>query len=163
MGLLYHPLLGLREIKYNNYTRTCISKYSWPLILMENKILLWPIQLKCEVLTENSKVKVNKMCLWNTDAPSHNKVKISKSFILNPPQPQEDVMSVKCEKPLDELLCSPSLITVSPSKLKILHSKCGMKLRTDRHMDGRTEALTIKLLMLLANLSGRVHKNVLLS
>ena len=29
--------------------------------------------------------------------------KISKSYILTPPQPQGHVMSVKCEQPLDEL------------------------------------------------------------
>ena len=44
------------------------------------------------------------MCLWNTDAPVANKVKLwqkslSKSYILAPPHPQGHVMSVKCEKP----------------------------------------------------------------
>ena len=43
------------------------------------------------------------MRLWNTDAPSRNKVKISKSYILTLLHPQGHVMSVKCEQPLDEL------------------------------------------------------------
>ena len=46
------------------------------------------------------------MCLWNTDAPDGNKVKIwqkSLSYILTPPHPQGHVMSVKCQEPLQEL------------------------------------------------------------
>ena len=43
------------------------------------------------------------MCLWNTESPSGNKVKISKSYILTLPYPQGYMMSVKCEQPLDEL------------------------------------------------------------
>ena len=53
------------------------------------------------------------MCLWNTDAPSVNKVEIwqkSPSPIFWP-HPQGHVMSVKCEEPIDEL--SQSLNTVS--------------------------------------------------
>ena len=46
------------------------------------------------------------MCLWNTDAPGGNKIKIwqnlSKSYILTSPHLQRHVMSVKCEQPLDE-------------------------------------------------------------
>ena len=47
------------------------------------------------------------MCLWNTDAPGSNKVKlrqkIFKSYFFTPPNPQGQVMSVKCEEPIDEL------------------------------------------------------------
>ena len=43
------------------------------------------------------------MCLWNTDPPGGNKVKIWQSFILTQPRPQGHRMSVKCEQPLDEL------------------------------------------------------------
>ena len=48
------------------------------------------------------------MCLWNTDAPGGNKVKIwqkspKKSYILTPPHPQGHVTSVKCKEPIDEL------------------------------------------------------------
>ena len=57
------------------------------------------------------------MCLWNTDAPGGNKVKIwqklrkqsqnmakiSKSYILTPPQPQGHGMSQKCEELIVEL------------------------------------------------------------
>ena len=50
------------------------------------------------------------LCLWNMDAPGGNKVKISKSYILTPPNPQGHVMSVKCEQPLDELTVQVSLL-----------------------------------------------------
>ena len=47
------------------------------------------------------------MCLWNTDAPSSNKVKLwqkSQSHTLWPrPTPQGHGISVKCEEPIDEL------------------------------------------------------------
>ena len=39
------------------------------------------------------------MCLWNTDAPGGNKVKIwQKSYILTPPDPQGQMMSEKIRK-----------------------------------------------------------------
>ena len=47
------------------------------------------------------------MCLWNTDAPGGNKVKlwhkISKSYIFTPPHPKGHVMSVNWMEPLDML------------------------------------------------------------
>ena len=46
------------------------------------------------------------MFLWNTDAPAATKLKsgkMSKSQILTPTPPQGHVISLKCEKALDEL------------------------------------------------------------
>ena len=43
------------------------------------------------------------MCLWNTDAPGSNRVKICQPYNLIPALPKVYVMSVKCEHPLDEL------------------------------------------------------------
>ena len=46
------------------------------------------------------------MCLWNTDAPGGNKVKIQQIPlvpILTTHKPQGHVMLVKCEQPLNEL------------------------------------------------------------
>ena len=54
------------------------------------------------------------MCLWNTEAPGGNKVKIwqkSLSPTFWPRPPPGRVVSVKCEQPLDELT------VVSPPKL----------------------------------------------
>ena len=46
------------------------------------------------------------MCLWNTDAPGGNKVKIWQNLkVLNfdPAHPQGHVMSVNCKQSLDKL------------------------------------------------------------
>ena len=62
----------------------------------------------------------NKTCVYETRMPpavtKSNMAKISKSYILTPPQPQGHVMSVKCKEPIDETY-SPSLVTVSSPKL----------------------------------------------
>ena len=75
------------------------------------------------------------MCLWNTDAPggnfktrhvfvkhgcprrqqSQNMAKISKSYILTPPQSQGHVTSGKCEQPLDELTVQLWLLYYHPN------------------------------------------------
>ena len=52
------------------------------------------------------------MCLWNTDAPGGNKVKIWQNLQVlhfDPAPPQEQVMSVKCEKPSSVTVSSPKL------------------------------------------------------
>ena len=60
------------------------------------------------------------MCLWNTDAPASNKVKIlqksrSPTFWLCPTPRGMYVMSVKCEEPIDELLVQVWLLYHHPN------------------------------------------------
>ena len=79
----------------------------------------------------NSK-RWNRMYLGNTDNPgqqsvykitgqlapeqqSPNMAKISKSYILTPPQPQGYVMSVKCEEPINELTVQVWLLYHHPN------------------------------------------------
>ena len=57
----------------------------------------------------------NKMGLWNTDAPSDNKVKISMSYILTLPQLKRRVMLMECEKPFDELTVKAWLLYRNPN------------------------------------------------
>ena len=82
------------------------------------------------------------MCLWNTDASSDNKVKIwqksLKSYILTLPHPQGHEISVKCEK-IHRWIYNPSLVTVSSSKLYILHFESGTELQTDGQTNWRTD------------------------
>ena len=69
--------------------------------------------------------------------PGRNKVKIQqnsfKSYILTPPHPQGQVMSVKCEEPIDEI--SPNLANALTPKILILLFVSGTELRKDKRSD----------------------------
>ena len=90
------------------------------------------------------------MCLWNTDAPGGNikskSGKISKSYILTPPDPRGHGMSVKCEKPIDELTVQVWLLYHHPNIKYCTLFESGTELRTDGQTDGRTDRRTIRLL-----------------
>ena len=85
---------------------------------------------------------------------SQNMAKISKSYILTPPQPQGRVMSVKCEEPIDELTVQVWLLYHHPNFKYCTLFVSGTELRTngqtdrqtDGQTDGRTDRRTIQLL-----------------
>ena len=68
--------------------------------------------------------------------------KISKSQMLTPPHPQGHVISVKCEKPLDELTVQVWLLYDHPNFKYCTLCISGTELRTDRQTDGRTDRQT---------------------
>ena len=72
--------------------------------------------------------------------------KISKSQILTPPKPQGHVISVKCEKPLDELTVQVWLHYDQPNFKYCTLCISGTELRTDGQTDRRTDGRTIQTL-----------------
>ena len=87
------------------------------------------------------------MCLWNTDAPGGNKVKIWQKS-LSPtfwprPHTQGHGMSVKCEEPIDELTVQVWLLYDHQNFKYCTSFVSGTELRTDgqtdRQTDGRTD------------------------
>ena len=80
------------------------------------------------------------MCLWNTDAPSGNKVKIRQKSLSSTfwPHPQGHVMSVKCEEPIDELTVQVWLLYHHPNFKYCTLFVSGTELQTDRRTDRRT-------------------------
>ena len=66
---------------------------------------------------------------------SQNMAKISKSYILIPPHPQGQVMSVKCEEPIDELTVQVWLLYDHPNFKYCILFVSGTELRTDRRTD----------------------------
>ena len=73
---------------------------------------------------------------------SQNMAKISKSYILTPPHPQGQVMSVKCEEPIDELTVQVWLLYDHPNFKYCTLFVSGTELRTDGQTDGRTDKRT---------------------
>ena len=81
------------------------------------------------------------MCLWNTDAPGGNKVKIWQKFLSPlfwPAPPQGQVMSEKCEEPIDELTVQVWLLYHHPNFKYCTLFVSGTELRTDRRTDKQT-------------------------
>ena len=77
------------------------------------------------------------MCLWNTEAPGGNKVKLWQKS-LSPtfwPDPQGHVTSVKCEQPLDELTVQVWLLYDHPNFKYCTLFISVMELRTDGQTD----------------------------
>ena len=70
---------------------------------------------------------------------SQNMAKISKSDILTPPHPQEYAVSVKCEKPIDELTVQVWLLYDHPNFKYCTLFVSGAELRTDRQTDKQTD------------------------
>ena len=66
---------------------------------------------------------------------SQNMAKISKSYILTPPHPQGQVMSVKCEEPLDELTVQVWLLYLHTNFIYWTLFVCRTELRTDGQTD----------------------------
>ena len=83
------------------------------------------------------------MCLWNTDAPGSNKFKIwqksFKSYILTPPNPQGQLMSVKCEEPIIELTVQIWLLYHHPNFKYCTFFVSRTELRTDRQTNGQMD------------------------
>ena len=82
------------------------------------------------------------MCLWNTDAPGDNIVKIWQN-LLSPkfwprPTPRAQVMSVKCEKPLEELTVQVLFLYDHPNLKYCALYVSRMELRTDKWTNRRT-------------------------
>ena len=73
---------------------------------------------------------------------SQNMAKISKSYILTPPHPQGQVMSVKCEEPIDELTVQVWLLYDHPNFKYCTLFESGTELRTDGQTDGQTNGQT---------------------
>ena len=71
-------------------------------------------------------------CPWRQQ--SQTMAKISKSYILTPPQPQGHVMLVKCEQPLDELTVQVWLL-YNHQNLILHFFISGTELRTDGQKD----------------------------
>ena len=70
---------------------------------------------------------------------SQHMAKISKSYILTPPLPQGCVMSVKCEKPIDELTVQVWLLYHHPNFEYCTLFVRGTELRTNGQTDGWTD------------------------
>ena len=70
---------------------------------------------------------------------SRNLAKIYKSYIFTLPHSQGHGMSVKCEKPLDELTVQVWLLYLHPNFSYWTLFVSGTELRTDRQTDGRTD------------------------
>ena len=70
---------------------------------------------------------------------SQTMTKISKSFIMTPPHPQEHVMSVKCEQPLDKLTDQVWLLYDHPNFKYCTLFISGTELRTNGQTDRRTD------------------------
>ena len=68
-------------------------------------------------------------CPWRQQ--SQNMAKISKSYILTQPHPQGQVMSVKCEEPIDELTVQVWLLYDHPNFKYCTLFVSGTELRTD--------------------------------
>ena len=68
-------------------------------------------------------------------ATKSNMAKISKSYILTPPQPQGQVMSEGCEQPLDELTVQVWLLYHHPNFEYCTLFESRTELRTDRQTD----------------------------
>ena len=73
---------------------------------------------------------------------SQNMAKFSKSYILTPPHPQGQVMSVKCEEPIYELTVQVWLPYDHPNFKYCTLFVSGTELRTDRRSDRRTDKRT---------------------
>ena len=73
---------------------------------------------------------------------SQNMAKISKSYILTPPQPQGHVISVKCEEPIDELTVQVWLLYDHPNFKYCTLFVSGTELQTDRRTDRQTNGQT---------------------
>ena len=73
---------------------------------------------------------------------SRNMAKISKSYIMTPPHPQGNVMSMKCEQPFDELPFQVGLLYDHPNFKYCTLFISGTELRTDGQTDGRTDRQT---------------------
>ena len=66
---------------------------------------------------------------------SQNMTKISKSYILTPPNPKGHVMSVNCEEPIDELTVQVWLLYHHPNFKYCTLFVSGTELWTDRQTD----------------------------
>ena len=73
---------------------------------------------------------------------SPNMAKISKSYILTPPNPQGYVMSMKCEEPIDELTAQVWLLYHHPNYKYCTSFVSGTELGTEKRTDGRTDRQT---------------------
>ena len=73
---------------------------------------------------------------------SQNMAKTSKSYILTPPHPNGLEMSVKCEKPLDELTVQVWLLYLHPNFNYWTLFVSGTELRTDKQTDKQTDGRT---------------------
>ena len=94
-------------------------------------------------LSSTSRAK-NQMCLWNTYAPERQQsqnLAVLKSYILAPPHPKGDVMSVKPVQRLHELTVKFCLLYHHPN-FNISH----LKWRWDGSMDRWTDRQRIQLL-----------------
>ena len=73
---------------------------------------------------------------------SQTMAKLSKSYILTLRYPQGELMSVKCEQPLDELTVQVWLLYDHPNFQYCTLFISGTELRTDRRTDKQTDRQT---------------------
>ena len=73
---------------------------------------------------------------------SQNMAKISKSYILTPPHPKRHGMSVKCEKPIDELTVQVWLLYDHQNFKYCTLFVSGTELRTNGQTDRQTDGWT---------------------
>ena len=77
---------------------------------------------------------------------SQNMANISKSYILTPPHPQGQVMSEKCEEPIDELTVQVWLHYHHLNFKYCTLFVSGTELQTNRQTNRQTDRQTIRLL-----------------
>ena len=83
------------------------------------------------------------ICVCETRMPPaatiQNMAKISKSYILTPPNPQGQVMSEKCEEPKGELTVQVWLLYHHPNFKYCTLFVSGTELQTNRQTNGQTD------------------------
>ena len=93
--------------------------------------------------------------------------KISKSYIVTPPQPQGHVISEKCEEPIDELTVQVWFLYYHPNFKYCTLFVSGTELRTDgqtnKQTNGQKDRRTIQLLDAPGGPFRPGHKNGFLS
>ena len=119
---------------------SCTSKLTWcQREVITLKIIFIQLHMACftvmaYMFNKDFTIRLD-MCLWNTDAPSGNKVKIwqksLKSYILTWTHPQGHGMTVKCEEPIDELPVQVWLLHHHPNFKYCTLFASGMELRTN--------------------------------
>ena len=116
-------------------------------------LLMWAIKLNLH--QQNDTIQASKLFIQNITRhvfvkhgcprwqQNQNMAKISKSYILTPPHPQEQVMSVKCEEPIDELTVQAWVLYHHPNfkycTLFVSRTELQTNRQTDRQMDRQTD------------------------
>ena len=96
--------------------------YHWKGLLIRNKLAKYESPISQDVFVKHG-------CPQRQQ--SKNMAKISRSYILTPPDPQGHVLSVKCEEPIDELTVQVLLLYYHQNLKYCALFVSGTELQTD--------------------------------